>query len=440
MSIFDNWFNHKNTVKPNLNFGRYTDTNKSSAQYNCWEQSLLSFEAEDFIKSLDYFFQYLKDERSDNVFWQRNGASIDFYFYQGSRKITGHVRNNYFRAEAFVAKSSSLNVGLLRRLVEKNFNLNYSRFALSSENIIAIVFTSSIFDASPYKIFYALKEIATSADKLDDILLDEFDSLSPIEEGRKLVIDDNVKAIKYNFLITKINEVLYDIENSSLNADQYPGAISYQLLDLCYKFDYLIVPEGFMMDCLERIHRIYFSNQDSNISVIDKNNQIIIEYKNLLSRDEQQYFKEFYDVISTFGVSSPFSQEQINSFIDGELKNVTWYKDNQYSNITVAICGYIVGFLVFNYALPKPIASLFHLYYMITNNKYFNELGYKQELYNMSTNTYNQKNIKNLIDDIISKNKSEYKFLTSNYSLNFSSEAEFCYSYLIMVRNQDVRK
>jgi len=58
----------------------------------------------------------------------------------------------------------------------------------------------------------------------------------------------------------------------------------------------------------------------------------------------------------------------------------------------------------------------------------------------MSTNTYNQKNIKNLIDDIISKYKSEYKFLLTNYTLNFSSEAEFCYSYLIMVRNQDVRK
>ncbi len=441
MSIFENWFgNNKSNNEPNLNFGRYTDSNKSPTQYKHWEQALISFESEDFIQSLESFFLYLKDENLENVSWENTNGAIYFQFYQGSRRIFGNIKDNYFRAEAFIAKATSLNVGLLRRLVEKNYKLNYSRFSLDAENNIAIVFTSSLFDASPYKIYYALKEIATNADKLDDILIDEFDSLIPIEEGKKIELSENIKLCKYQFIISEIEKTLNEIDSGSLNAEQYPGAISYQLLDLCYKLDYLTVPEGFMMDCLERIHRIYFTTQEHNIPVIDKNNQIIAEYKSLLDRNSQQYYKEIYDVVSTFGVTSSFGQDQMNTFLDGELKNLPWYKDNHYNNITIAICGYIVGFLLFNYAIQKPIKSIFHLYYRILNNDYFKKLGYSTDFYDRSKNSFNQKNIKTILEGIIMQNKAEYKFLTTNFNLVFDSEADFCYSYLMMVRNLDFRK
>jgi hypothetical protein len=195
-----------------------------------------------------------------------------------------------------------------------------------------------------------------------------------------------------------------------------------------------------MMDCLERIHRIYFTTQEHNIPVIDKNNQIIAEYKSLLERNSQQYYKEIYDVVSTFGVTSSFGQDQMNTFLDGELKNLPWYKDNHYNNITIAICGYIVGFLLFNYAIQKPIKSIFHLYYRILNNDYFKKLGYSTDFYDRSKNSFNQKNIKTILEGIIMQNKTEYKFLTTNFNLVFDSEADFCYSYLMMVRNLDFRK
>ena len=78
------------------------------------------------------------------------------------------------RCSARIAKGEQLNVGLLRRLIEHNYGLKYSRYALDAEGYITIVFDTFLLDGSPYKLYYALKEIATHADKQDDLLISEF--------------------------------------------------------------------------------------------------------------------------------------------------------------------------------------------------------------------------------------------------------------------------
>ena len=52
---------------------------------------------------------------------------------------------------------------------------------------------------------------------------------------------------------------------AKLNAFQYPGGIAYLLLELSYKLDYLTVPEGMLMETLERIHRLYFTKTKKTI-------------------------------------------------------------------------------------------------------------------------------------------------------------------------------
>jgi hypothetical protein len=63
--------------------------------------------------------------------------------------------------------------------MEANHRLNFSRFALDNDNHLCIVFQTGALDASPLKLLHALRELAINADKKDDLLLEEFKSLTP---------------------------------------------------------------------------------------------------------------------------------------------------------------------------------------------------------------------------------------------------------------------
>ncbi|MEL6987283.1 MAG: hypothetical protein AAGK97_05585, partial [Bacteroidota bacterium] len=177
MSFLKRLFGAKNIDfdRPEFLFGRYTDAYKKDEQYDYWDKSLEEFEAENYFESYRLFFKYLKDPEKDNVkFWEENGKQF-FEVLQGSKKIEGEINQKKFKAVAKIAKTDSLNIGFLRRLIEQNYGLKYSRFALDDDDDIAMVFDSYLIDGSPYKLYYALKEVAVNADKQDDVLVDEFE-------------------------------------------------------------------------------------------------------------------------------------------------------------------------------------------------------------------------------------------------------------------------
>ena len=183
MGFFDKfWYaKEEETEQPNIRFGRYTDSYKLPGNYEAWDKALLSFENGQYLDSYTHFFNYLRDEQEDNVRFWREGEQIHFELFQGSKKITGFANKHKVKAESKIAKTEKLNVGFMRRLIEKNFTLEYSRFSLDPENNICILFDTYTLDGSPYKLYYALKEVAINADKQDDLLLDEFRMLQEVD-------------------------------------------------------------------------------------------------------------------------------------------------------------------------------------------------------------------------------------------------------------------
>ncbi|RMF30755.1 MAG: hypothetical protein D6765_02775, partial [Bacteroidetes bacterium] len=229
---------------PPIRFGRFSDSYKSEQQYDAWDRSLEAFEKEDYLESYRQFFQYLRDPLEDNVTLREdNPARLEFELLQGSRKVYGYADRRRFRAEAKIARAKELSVGFLRRLVEENFDLKYCRYALDEENNILIVFDTYSLDSSPYKLYHALKEAATKADKQDDLLLDEFKTLQPVESGFKEDLPEAEKAVKYQYLTMEIQRAFQELDSGKPDPNQYPGAYAYLLLSLCYKFDYLLKPE-----------------------------------------------------------------------------------------------------------------------------------------------------------------------------------------------------
>jgi hypothetical protein len=424
--------------EPNIRFGRFSDSYKEERKYDAWDKAIIKFEKGDYLDSFGLFLEYLNDDEQGNVEYDTTNERIDFKLYQGSKLIVGHATGEKMRAEAKIANASKLNIGFLRRLLEQNFNLKYSRYALDAEDNITMVFTTYMLNGSPYKLYYALKELAISADKQDDLLIGEFqDVLKPVNIGHIRVAGTDEVKHKFNFLISRLNKTIKEVDEGKLNVMKYPGGIAYLLLDSVYRLDYLIKPEGFTMETFENIHRMYFS-QDGK-SAHEKNQNIRKELIKLLSLTEDKFERELYGVKSTFGITAPSSQDQLSSYIDGELKNMKWYQDNNYDAVALAIPGYIVGYSLFNYALPAPDKELLHLYFKIFEGQFFQDLGFDAAF--IENGAIIRKKVINGIETIARRHKKTYpKFNPNTKQLNFDNNIEFARSYLSMVRDIDLTK
>ncbi len=441
MGLLDRLFgtSRDKVAQPDVRFGRYSDSYKTVQQYDAWEASLDRFDEEQYLESYRAFFQYLRDEQENNVrCWEADGG-IRFELYQGSKKITGFANDTALKAEAKVATAKKLNVGFMRRLIEQNTSLEYSRFALDPDNNIAVVFDTYNLDGSPYKLYYALKELAVHADKQDDLLVDEFEMVDQIETSHLEALPDSEKEVKYHFIRQQIEAVLREIDKSALNPEQYPGAIAYLLLNLTYKLDYLIKPEGYTMETLERVHRQYFAKD--NRTTPQKNVVLRREFQRLYERPKDDFFKEMYRVKATFGITSPVNHDRVVAFIDGELHNMDWYKEHGHEAVAMAISGYIIGYCMFNYAVPQPDRDFFHLYFQITEQDYFQSLGFNLNFYDNESGKFNKRAIRRAIDDLVDKNDAQYARLNPAVNgLRYDSLPDFAKSYLLMVRNLNMTK
>ena len=437
MSLFDRLFRASNTgvstAQLDIKFGRYTDSYKTPLNYQAWEQSLALFEEDKYLDAYRAFFQYLRDEREDNVRWWTEEGTLRFELYQGSKKITGYANDTKFLAESRIAYSEALNVGFMRRLIERNFILQFSRFALDPENNLTILFDTPKVDASPHKLYMALRELAINADKQDDLLLDEFKMLQAVEADHLQEIPLLEKEAKYKFIQAAISSTLREVLEGPLNRDQYPGAIAYLLLNLVFKLDYLVKPEGYMMEELERIQRQYFTKE--NKTNIDKNLLLAKDLQKLAERPKEELFKEMYRVRSTFGITTPVTHDKLVALIDTELPQMDWYCENGYLSVALSITGYIVSSGLFNYALPKPDRDLLHLYMQITEGEYFRSLGFKNDFIDASSGTINRRAIRRAIEDIVEENKGLFPRFNPRVSeVDFSSLPNFCRTYLLMIK------
>jgi hypothetical protein len=434
MGLFDRLFktHPSSAAQSDIKFGRYSDSYKTPRNYEAWEQSLAFFEEEKFHDAYRAFFQYLRDEREDNIRWWTDAGVLHFELFQGSKKITGFADDTKFQAEAKIAFSEALNVGFMRRLIERNFILQFSRFALDPNNHLTILFDTPRVDASPHKLYMALRELAINADKQDDLLLDEFKMLQAVEAEHLQEIPRAEKEAKYQFIQDAIRKTLQEVNEGPLNREQYPGGIAYLLLHLVFRLDYLIKPEGYMMEELERIQRQYFTKE--NKSNVDKNLSLAKDLQKLLERPKDEFFKEMYRVRSTFGITTPVTHDKLVALIDTELPQMDWYSEHGYSSVALAIAGYIVSSGLFNYALPKPDRELLHLYLQITEADYFRSLGFKID-YLDSNGSLNRRAIKKAAEDIEEQNREQFPRLNLRLNeVDFSSMTKFVRTYLLMLR------
>lgn len=438
MSFLSNlfsWEEDKNIE--NTLLGRYSDAYKPASNYKKWEESILAFESDEFMLSIRLFLDFLKDPKYDNITFSETDNKITFEFFQGSKKITGTADPHKVRAESKIAVAEGLNIGLMRRLLDKNYVLKYARFALDDQNNILILFDSFTEDASPNKLYQALKEVAIQSDKLDDVIIDEFEDLHQVSDAHIIPRSPELRAFQVGYLLEELDKCFNEINYGKLNTDQFPGGLSYLLLALNYKFDYLLQPQGIIMDIVERNHRIYFSSDGKEIA--QKNHEFLKTFRKIQERSKEDLEKEMYDVISTFGVTTPTGHDTLANFIDAELTNIHWYKQNNHTAIALAIPSYIVGFCLFNYAMPLPDMELLHLYYKVVEQDFFRITDGEKKYY--TGNRINARLVKKEIEQIIEKYVHLFPSMNVDMSiLDFKDLVSFAESFLRMVRALEIKE
>jgi hypothetical protein len=412
-------------TEPKIRFGRYSDNNKTVEKVERWNEAESFFKEKRYYESLNAFFDYLKDEEEENVFHTQEGNNGTFSFYQGSKVIQGYYNEDLLEAEVHLAQMPQPSVPVMRRLLEMNFNLYYTRYALN-EDKIAMLFDSDIETANPSKLYYGLKELATKADKQDDLLVHDFTTLVATENEHILDISEEEKAIKLKYFKLWIQQTL-DLAGS-IDADKFSGGIAYLLLALAYRLDYLIIPEGKLLSELEKIVEVYFRKDDRMVT--EKNQEMMECYQKMLVKEKEEFYPYLFRSKYTFSIVTPQNYKTISDSIFNANQNIAWYRENKLTDIAAQISEYGFSYCQYSYSLPRPVSELFQLFMQINYSNYFKELGFKSDYYSEETNQYDQETIIAKVKSIELKWKSKYpEFDFKTDKLKFENKVAFNQSF-----------
>ncbi len=440
MDFFDRIFSKKSQPADTLcyeaSFGRYTDAYKTEAQNEAWDRAIEQFEKQEYRKSLLDFIDYIKNPDGSNIILHSE-LPVYFDILQGSKTIEVRLKNGVIFVECRIAMASEMNIGFMRRLLDLNYELKYVRYGLTDDRVIVLCFDTPLTDASPYKLYFALKELSIHADKQDDLLLQEFSFLHPVRSGKIEPALPVEAGHKLAFFRAAINKALHLVDHGKLKTEQYPTATGYILLAAMYKLDYLIRPEGSLVDKIEQIHKSYFAQDQKNIQL--KLKHLRQEILKLRQMSDAELTSEIYHTISTFGITTPATLPVLHELIDRETQSIQWYIDQEYHEYALAMVEYIAGFSLFNFALPLPAKDLLHLIFRVTEAEFFKKIKGNQNL--MDRGKISKAAVRAELNRLEARHQKNYLALTFDYKkLSYDSPLAFAHGILLMIRSLQLQK
>ena len=429
MNFFGKWFvglQGKRKV-PKVKFGRYNEGIKSEERLKAWDKAAAAFKANDYLESVQQFLLFLYDPVEDNVQWERGPRKIEFIIYHGSQAIEGWANAFEFQAIVELGTYDVSEENLYAELLEYNYHLTYSKYCWH-KGMIKCKFTSNSLDASPYKLLHGLRELALETDRQDDLALANYSDFIPKFSGRVAAIEVSLLETMVNFYHQQLRELQSSFSHCGLDAKEYPGAYAYLLLSFCYKIDYLLRPEGQLMETFESIHEDYFQGNPQIDQ--EKNETVLKQISAFASNDLEHWREEFYQVTHTFGNTTPVSSERLKSFLEVEVEKMDWYVQEGHREVALAIPDYIVGYCLFHFALPGPFNHFFQLYYEVMESEYFAALGFYPALRNEGVPV--KSNILSLLKDYVKDQHIIYPELDFPLkTIRFDSAFHFSKSYIL---------
>ncbi|MCF8236841.1 MAG: YbjN domain-containing protein [Saprospiraceae bacterium] len=357
-----------------LRLGRYSDAYKTSEQLSAWDRSMGHYANGAYAKSFLHFLQYLRDPVEQNIHWmQDRDGGLNFELLQGSRRINGWLGAPFCEAVTTIGVCTSMPDGLLRELLEVNDQLQFCYYGLEEDGRIILRWTSKASEADPYRLFQALRELAIQADKIDDLLVTRYEEVEPLYEPHIQEYPAAENQVRIKWLREKAAQLLnWYVEDRNLH-DQYPGGMAYAILSFLYKIEFLLCPQGQLREEIETAHRAYFL--ESALDARTRTQRLLATVERAVARTDEELQTEFYKVVTTFGVVQPISYHRITTQIQAELNQFDAYDQGETRVYAPFITSFVIGYGLFNYALPGLIRDLYSLYYYLEEEKLLFRLG-----------------------------------------------------------------
>lgn len=423
------WFVPSGSEQYKIVFGRYTDSFKSKEQVAYWNKALELGVQGKYLESYEQFFSYLLDPAEDNVLLRKSKDSFGFTIYQGSAEIVGEATANRLIAEVVLAQFEKPNLAVMRRLLEKNYSLRYSRYAIQDNKLI-LKFDAAFEDAGPEKLYFALKEVAVRADKEDDLLITDFRQLNPIKNAPK-VANTTDASVKYDFLKKWISETL--IKSEQLEHYRDEKSIAYLMAKLALRIDYLLTPQGKLMESNEKVLQHFMMGFLGNLtSSIDKMTAI---WEDVLRRDKDILLAELYNTKATFGLANATAHSSVIELINGEQPKLNTYIEKNKKEQALNHLEYIALYALFNYGMRLPTRQILNLLVEICNRPFVEKIPNRRSFYEGKTDQLNEDVIIALLKEIEDGAQKEHPgFALYTKELNFENVLRFGSSLLDMIK------
>jgi hypothetical protein len=417
--------------QPDIVFGHYSDVNKSGESLKKWHEAAERFQEKEYSASLTALLHYLNN-RNGNAAEVRNlGTRLEFTLFQGSAEINGFFDGASIQAQCLLATFDSPPIAAMNRLLNDNYMLRYTKFGIK-ENSLILFFRSPAKENSPDKLYHAFREICLKADQYDDLLLHEFEGIykPPGNNATILQIPSAEAEVKWEAWNMWLSQTLDFVRKQDRQA--YSGIITYALLNLIYKTDYLLSVQGCLLNELSRIQYIYWDKNDG-LTNIEKNEEIIRELSKLANQPKAFFTDCFYRVRSVFGLVTATDIGTIREYIAECLKNTDWYVQNKQPEMELIIYEYTITYSLFHFGLFPAQYRLFHLQLMILNADYFVQLGFEVPF--IQNGVINREALSREIGQIISEESQQYPGMAFQIqNLKFDSLVDFHYSFLHEIR------
>lgn len=381
MVFFSKVFKRNSDVNlPNIQFGRHTTTTYTDLQYNAWTNAVVLYEQEKYLKSFERLLHFMTDAQEENILYTHDKGAIQFSLYQGSKVIEGYADAHIIRAKTRVARMTQPNPELLQWLLEENYYLKYCRFSLDDQQCICLIFDTFVEAGTPHRVYEALRELAIKADNKDDVLISRYPDLIPVKPIRLRIPDDQEVQTKYQYTLKWIQHVMDIMHTSPLNQSEYAGGTSYLLMDVLFRIDFLIKPEGTIMEDIQKAQDIFFYN--SMLEITHKNEMLIQTLLQISGTDYSTFANQLYDVRKTFGQSQFEDQLHFAGMVQVQMADFEWYYNHGHIEHARSVCAFIVGYALYAISLPVLSRALLILYYRISEEVFFTALGYPKMSFN----------------------------------------------------------
>lgn len=397
-----------------IRFGRYSDNNKSYKKTQSWYAAEERFKEKNYNEAFTAFFDYLRDDTEDNVHFRPDGRQFTFELIQGSKRIQGSCDGDFITARVPLAQMEKPSTAVMRRLLDLNFTLNYSRCAMDEQHMLYMIFDTDVQSANPSKMYYGLRELAVRADRQDDLLIADFTAnLKATDIGHIQALPEQELEIKYKYFRKWITDTLSRVD--SLNQDSFSGSIAYLLLTLLYRIDFLLQPEAKLMSELERINGFYWNKKDET-ALVERNQMMKDGIRKLLDIPRDEFSAGIYRSKGSFAIASPAKPDQIRDNVINANKDSRWYIDNKYPDLALVLTEYGMLYNCYTSSMPQVLADLTTIFMSVLHADFFTELGMQEPFYNAEKNQFRREAIARATDEALNRFRDKYSQMVWEHS------------------------